>query len=163
MKTFLMKTQIGAVSVLLILINCGSTPDQTIVQESIEFAIVKSVKVSGNTNEYTFSVELKSPDKGCNQYANWWEVITPNGELIYRRVLAHSHVDEQPFTRNGGKVKIALDQEVIVRAHMHPSGYGSGNIAMKGSVQSGFVEYNISGGFASDLENQAPLPAGCAF
>ncbi len=158
-----MKTQIVAVLVLLFLINCGSTPDQSIEEESIEFAIVKSVKVSGTNNEYTFSVELKSPDKGCNQYANWWEVITVDGKLIYRRILAHSHVDEQPFTRSGGIVAIAADQEVIVRAHMHPDGYGSGTIAMKGSVQSGFVEYNIPDGYASDLEDQQPLPTGCAF
>ena len=158
-----MKAQTGFVLVLLILFNCGSTTSQPEIEETDEFAIVKSVKVSGNSSEYTFSVEVKSPDKGCSQYANWWEVISPDGKLIYRRVLAHSHVDEQPFTRSGEKVKIIPDQEVIVRAHMHPSGYGSGNIAMKGSVQTGFVEYDITDGFASDLEDQEPLPTGCAF
>ncbi len=158
-----MKAQTGFVLVLLLLFNCGSTTSQFEMEEAEEFAIVKSVKVSGNSGEYTFSVELKSPDKGCTQYANWWEVITPDGQLIYRRVLGHSHVDEQPFTRSGGKVKIADGQEVIVRAHMHPGGYGSGKIAMKGSVQSGFIEFDAPEDFASDLEDQQPLPTGCAF
>ena len=102
-------------------------------------AVVEDVKVSGNENAYSFAVTLKSPDSGCKQYADWWEVISEDGKtLIYRRILAHSHVDEQPFTRSGGAVAIAANTEVIIRAHMFPSGYGDGIIAMKGSVANGF-------------------------
>ena len=156
-----MKAQTGFVLVLLPLFICGSA--QLEMEDTDEYAIVKSVKISGKSGDYTFSVELKSPDIGCTQYANWWEVITPEGKLIYRRVLGHSHVDEQPFTRSGGKVKITEGREVIVRAHMHPGGYGTGKIALKGSVQSGFVAYNAPEGFASELEEHQPLPLGCAF
>ena len=59
-----------------------------------EKASVVSVSVSGNTNNYNFSVGVSSPDTGCNQYANWWEVITEEGTLLYRRILGHSHVSE---------------------------------------------------------------------
>ena len=127
-------------------------------------AIVQAVKISGSENAYTFAVTLKSPDTGCEQYANWWEVISADGNtLIYRRILGHSHVDEQPFTRSGGAVEIAADAEVIIRAHMHPLGYGEGEITMQGSVANGFTAFNITADFAADLEGVAPQPTGCAF
>ena len=145
---------------LLLLVNCNST-----VSDNTEttYANVVSINVSGSENNYTFAATLKSPDKGCSQYANWWEVISTDGRLIYRRILAHSHVSEQPFTRSGGPVNIRDDSVVIVRAHMHPSGYGSGEIAMKGSVKTSFSAYEIAEDFAATLEDQDPLPSGCAF
>lgn len=44
--------------------------------------------------------------------------MSTDGKLLYRRVLLHSHVDEQPFTRSGGPVPIQTDSVVWVRAHM---------------------------------------------
>lgn len=131
---------------------------------SSKHAIVQDVKVSGNENAYSFAVTLKSPDIGCEQYANWWEVISADGNtLIYRRILGHSHVEEQPFTRSGGKVAISVNTEVIIRAHMHPTGYGEGKIAMKGSGANGFVAIDMIADFGGDLEGVIPQPSGCAF
>jgi len=124
-------------------------------------ADVIEVNVTGNPNNYTFSVTIESPDTGCNQYANWWEVITLDGQLIYRRVLGHSHINEQPFTRTGGPVNISADVEVIVRAWMHPTGYG-GKV-YKGSVANGFECTVLSGEFAKALSEQEPLPTSCPF
>ncbi len=124
-------------------------------------ADVLSVSVSRAENTYQFSVEIRSPDTGCEQYADWWEVITEDGELIYRRILAHSHVSEQPFKRSGGPVAISADTIVIVRAHMHPDGYGGG--AFQGSVAAGFEAIQLETGFASGLEEVDPLPSGCGF
>ena len=124
-------------------------------------AEVIKVKVTGSINDYTFSVTLKSPDTGCDQYANWWEVISPGGDLIYRRILGHSHVNEQPFTRSGGVVSITNDQEVIVRVHMNNIGYSSN--AMKGSATNGFKPVILDRDFAIDLETSEPQPSGCAF
>ena len=127
-------------------------------------AIVKDIKVSGGENAYNFAVTLKSRDQGCEQYANWWEIVSPDGNtLIYRRILAHSHVDEQPFTRSGGKVVITANTEVVIRAHMHPTGYGVGKIAMKGSVTNGFAAIDVAADFGADLEGESPQPNGCAF
>ena len=69
---------------------------------SIGSANVMQVSVGGNPGSYTFSVTIESPDSGCDQYADWWEVVSPEGQLIYRRVLLHSHVREQPFHSLGG-------------------------------------------------------------
>ncbi len=79
-------------------------------------AEIVSVVVSGNENGYSFSVGIKSPDTGCDQYADWWEIISEDGNLVYRRVLAHSHVDEQPFVRSGGPVAVTKEQTVYIRA-----------------------------------------------
>jgi hypothetical protein len=131
------------------------------VNPSSTLADVISVEVSGTENDYRFAVEIRSPDTGCEQYADWWEAVTEDGELIYRRILAHSHVNEQPFTRSGGPAAISADTIVIVRAHMHPDGYGGA--AFKGSVQAGFEEIQLEADFAPELEFTDPLPDGCAF
>ncbi len=128
-----------------------------------KLAVVLSVSATGSDRNYTFEVELKSPDTGCDQYANWWEVLTEDGQLLYRRILAHSHVNEQPFKRSGGSANALADQVLIIRGHMHPGGYGSGKIAMKGSVKTGFKVYDMPEGFAADMEKQSPQPTGCAF
>jgi hypothetical protein len=141
---------------------CQQETNSTVT--SSEPAIVQDIKVSGNENTYTFAVTLKSPDTGCEQYANWWEVISADGNtLIYRRILGHSHVDEQPFSRSGGKVAITANTEVVIRAHMHPTGYGEGIIAMKGTVATGFIATNVGADFGADLEGVSPQSNGCAF
>ncbi len=122
---------------------------------------VTEVSVEGNENDYTFSVTLESPDTGCAQYADWWEIIGLDGTLIYRRILTHSHVGEQPFSRAGGPVNIGENIQVYVRAHMNNTGYGSS--VFKGSVATGFLSEELDPKFAKELESQVPLPSGCAF
>jgi len=152
---------------LLFISSCNSSDDTVIPEEveiieTLEQAEVVSVSVSGNENSYNFSVGILSPDIGCEQYANWWEVISEDGsELIYRRILGHSHVNEQPFVRSGGIVEISNHQTVIIRSHMNTSSFGTK--AFKGSVTSGFFAFTIDDDFAANLESQEPLPTSCAF
>jgi len=122
---------------------------------------VTTAVVSGDPGNYTFSVTIQSPDTGCAQYADWWEVIRPDGSLIYRRILTHSHVNEQPFTRSGGPVNITPDDEIIVRAHMNNQGYGEQ--VLRGSVNQGILAESLDASFAIELATSAPLPDGCAF
>ncbi len=125
-------------------------------------ANVVAVRTSGNGGAYDFAVTLRSPDTGCDRYADWWEVITPDGALRYRRILAHSHVDEQPFTRSGGPVDVQPNARVIVRAHMNDTGYGG--TAFSGSAESGFAaDPSVTAELAPKLAEQSPLPNGCAF
>lgn len=125
------------------------------------FSDVLSVRVTGNPGSYQFAVEVSSPDTGCEQYADWWEVISEDGELLYRRILLHSHVEEQPFTRSGGPVEIDADSVVYVRAHLSTGGYG-GQV-LKGTVQGGFEPAEVETGFGSGLERIPPKPEDCAF
>ena len=132
-----------------------------VVAMKTEGADVNAVQASGSPGAYSFNVTVKSPDTGCKQYADWWEVVSEDGKLLYRRVLLHSHVGEQPFTRSGGPVPIQPDTVVWVRAHMNTSGYGGA--AHKGSVKAGFKPAIPDAGFAAGLAKQAPLPDGCNF
>ncbi len=149
-----------------ILTSCNDNDDNTnnngtINNNSNQILEIVSVTTSGNSNNYTFNVGITSPDTGCEQYANWWEVITEDGALVYRRILGHSHVNEQPFIRSGGSVTISEDQIVIIRAHMNNSGYGGK--AFKGSVSSGFSKITLQNDFALELAELEPQPNGCAF
>lgn len=134
---------------------------ETMDNSSHELADVISVQVSGGEGAYQFSVEVSSPDTGCDQYADWWEIVTEVGELVYRRVLLHSHVGEQPFTRSGGPVAIDASTQVWVRAHMNTGGYGG--MALRGSVQAGFEPADLDPDFAPGLADEPPLPEDCAF
>jgi len=152
---------------LLFIGSCNSSDDTVISEETevieiLDRAEVVSVSVSGNENSYTFSVGILSTETGCDQYANWWEVISEDGnELIYRRILGHSHINEQPFIRSGGAVEISNNQTVIIRAHMNTSSFGIK--VFKGTVASGFSAFTLDDDFATNLELQEPLPTSCAF
>ena len=124
-------------------------------------ADVEAVSVSGTPGSYTFSVTVSSPDTGCDHYADWWEVLSESGDLLYRRVLLHSHVDEQPFTRTCGPEDARRDKTVIARAHMNLARYGG--VAMRGSLIDGFNSVILTTGFGDGVETMAPLPDGCAF
>ena len=155
-----------ALILVLMLSGCSSItqsqiPPKDTVMNNKAIAKVIEVEATGKADSYTFAVTVKSPDTGCDRYADWWEVVTPEGELIYRRVLLHSHVDEQPFTRTGGSVAVGSDREVIVRVHMSPDGYSS--LVQQGTVKSGFAATTLAEGFATDLESVEPLPKNCAF
>lgn len=128
---------------------------------NIESASITGIAVSGTENNYSFNVTIESPDTGCAQYADWWEVFDEAGNLLYRRILAHSHVDEQPFTRSGGPINIDRNTTVYIRAHMNNLGYGT--VLHKGTVENGFEETRQNQDFHSALVTAKPLPGKCAF
>jgi hypothetical protein len=143
----------------LLLLSCGA--DLPAADDAPTLADVVEVAVSGQPGTYTFAVTVRSPDAGCERYADWWEVALADGTLVHRRILAHSHVEEQPFTRSSGPVAVSADDEIIVRAHLAPGGYGGR--ALGGSVGGGFVETTLDAGWGAALESVAPQPDGCAF
>ena len=139
-----------------------STNEQIFVDIRLEDqAKVIGVECMGQPNNYTIDVTIESPDIGCDQYADWWEVVTADSVLVYRRILTHSHVDEQPFTRSGGVVDVGADDFIYVRAHMNNLGYGSQ--VFIGNVREGLQIDTIDPNFALSLQELAPLPQDCAF
>ncbi len=76
-------------------------------------------------NTYSFEVTVRHSDEGWKHYANKWDVTAPDETVLGTRILAHPHVDEQPFTRSLSGVKIPENiAEVTVRAHDLVHGYG---------------------------------------
>jgi hypothetical protein len=122
---------------------------------------VTGVSATGVEEAYSFAVTIRADELGCEQYTDWWEVLSPQGDLLYRRILNHSHVDEQPFTRSGEPVPVFADSEIIVRSHLFPVGF-EGQV-MSGSVAAGFELTTLSNDFSPDLEGMPPLPGDCLF
>ena len=90
---------------------------------------VKVRHTSGNS--YSFDVTVRHADEGWKHYANKWEVMAPDNAVLGTRVLAHPHVDEQPFTRSLSGVKIPENiTEVTVRAHDLVHEYGGKTVTV---------------------------------
>ena len=72
----------------------------------------------------TFSVTLEHGDEGWNHYANQWDVLTLDGNLLGSRVLYHPHENEQPFTRSLSGVAVPAGIESVkIRARDSKHGY----------------------------------------
>jgi len=110
-------------------------------------------------SSYSLYATIKSSDKDCNHYVDWWEAVSEDGKLLYRRTLGHPHSTEQPFNRGGSSSNINEDTVFYIRAHIHPDGYS--NKGMKGSVKTSFVATDIPEGFASELAKTGEMPGGC--
>jgi hypothetical protein len=89
-------------------------------------ADVVDVAVSCNSDSICrFDVTVRHDDEGWEHFANRWEILSPDGEVLATRELAHPHVNEQPFTRSLGNVSIPPGlSKVLVRAHDLVHEYG---------------------------------------
>lgn len=82
---------------------------------------------AGNT--FSFEVTVEHADEGWDHYADAFEIVTLEGEVLAVRTLYHPHVNEQPFTRGLGNLEIPYGiDEVIVRARDSVHGYGGEEI-----------------------------------
>ena len=162
--------KLGYFSFLVLVLLACANQDSNDMNEALEemtmqiqeSAKIVGVECIGQPNNYTLNVSILSPDTGCDQYADWWEVITPSGELIYRRILAHSHVNEQPFTRSGGTVDVGPTDTIIIRAHMNNLGYGT-QIYRGIVLDNAMIQDSLPMDFAEELQTTDPLPEDCAF
>lgn len=75
----------------------------TAMASEIEIVDVRATK-SGDS--WHFDVTLLHNDTGWDHYADGWRVVGPDGDVYGTRILAHPHVNEQPFTRSLGGVAI---------------------------------------------------------
>ncbi|MFP6729021.1 MAG: hypothetical protein VCD50_02415 [Alphaproteobacteria bacterium] len=90
-----------------------------------EVDVEKVVVRQSTAGVYGFDVTLRHADSGWEHYADRWEIRDGEGNLLGTRLLAHPHVNEQPFTRSLGGVAIAAGlTRVTVAAHDSQHGYG---------------------------------------
>lgn len=77
---------------------------------------------------YRFDVTLKHADTGWDHYADAFEVLAPDGTVLGTRILAHPHVNEQPFTRSLDGVRI-LDGVTQVQVRGRDKIHGLGGVS----------------------------------
>ncbi len=132
-------------------------PVEATTSEPVSYADVLFVRAVETAPEtWTFSVTVAHPDEGWEHYADGWDVVLPDGTTVkpqpnapFTRVLAHPHVDEQPFTRSASRIHIPADvQRVRVRAHDSRHGWGGREVVVDlGTAQGGdFEVQRLAGG-----------------
>lgn len=123
----------------------SSTP-QTEEEESAANADVTFVRAEqAEDGAWRFQVTVEHPDTGWEDYADGWDVVTPEGTVLkpdpespFTRLLLHPHVDEQPFTRSQSGITIPPElQQVTVRAHDLVDGFGGQEVVVDLSRESG--------------------------
>jgi hypothetical protein len=104
---------------------------------------VRAVQAQDGT--WTFHVTVQHPDTGWEDYADGWDVLTPDGTVLkpdpespFTRLLLHPHENEQPFTRSQNGIVIPTGAtRVRVRAHDLVDGYGGREVLVDLTVRSG--------------------------
>lgn len=82
-------------------------------------------------NRCDFTVTVLHTDEGWDHYADRWQVLGPDGEVLGTRTLLHPHEHEQPFTRSLEGVAIPPDiDHVTLRAHDSVHGDGGRSIGV---------------------------------
>ena len=125
-----MMTRIGRLAVLAALSVFGAG-EATAGKASV----VKATASQGAGGVDSFSATVAHADTGWKHYADKFEVLTPDGTVLATRILVHPHVDEQPFTRDLGNVKIPAGiTSVIVRAwdNVHKAGEKTFTVKLPG-------------------------------
>ena len=84
---------------------------------------IVDVRAAPSSAGWRFDVTLRHDDEGWGHYADGWEVRGPDGAVLGHRVLAHPHVNEQPFTRSLSGVAIQ-DGTAEVTIHAHDKVHG---------------------------------------
>ena len=155
---------VTAVAALLLLSACGTTPipptpaaPSPTAQAPIETSPPPATEERGNADvlhvravqasdeRWTFYVTVEHPDTGWEDYADGWDVLTPDGEVIkpdpdspFTRLLLHPHENEQPFTRSQSGIVVPVGvSRVLVRAHDLVDGYGGREVWVDLTIRSG--------------------------
>ncbi|MGB7431792.1 MAG: hypothetical protein WA921_04910 [Ahrensia sp.] len=74
---------------------------------------------------WSFDVTVAHADEGWDHYADAFDVLSMDGETLGQRILAHPHVNEQPFTRSlrGVVIDEQITQvKIVARDSVHAYG-----------------------------------------
>ena len=89
-----------------------------------EADVLKAEISAKGSGVYRIDVTARHEDAGWDHYANRWDILDLNGNVLGSRVLAHPHDNEQPFTRS---LTVNLPEGisvVVIRAHDTVHGLG---------------------------------------
>ena len=99
-------------------VSTASPPETTSASDAAVEGCAHVVGVDSRRDgtSYTFSVTVSSTETGWDKYADAWVVKTEAGDVLGERILAHPHVEEQPFTRSQSGIVIPDGVERVVVA-----------------------------------------------
>ena len=119
--------------------------DNDLFSESLDYAQVTYVKASQSSNgSWCFDTQVRHNDEGWQHYADAWQVVSQQGDVLGERVLLHPHKNEQPFTRRLCGIEIPNDTtKVTVRARCNVHGFGGHEIVVDTTLSKG-AGYSIS-------------------
>lgn len=102
--------------------------------------VVQVAALLESTGRWSFSVTVRHNDEGWEHYAGLWEVIDPETAVVLgRRVLAHPHDNEQPFSRSQSGIVIPAETTVVlVRAKCTKHGFEGKAVLVDLSIPEGF-------------------------
>jgi hypothetical protein len=94
---------------------------------------------------WTFHVTVEHPDTGWDDYADGWDLVTPDGSVLkpdpdspFTRLLLHPHENEQPFTRSQSGIRIPGGvTHLRARAHDLVDGYGGREVIVDLTADAG--------------------------
>jgi hypothetical protein len=123
-----------------------STPapsPETIGTANADVLYVRAVEAAEGT--WTFHVAVQHPDTGWEDYADGWDVLTPDDTVLkpdpdspFTRLLLHPHENEQPFTRSQSGIVIPPGVTLVrVRAHDLVDGFGGREVVVDLTALSG--------------------------
>jgi TolB protein len=107
----------------------------------VEF-VVAELQSNGT---WRFTVTVRHPDTGWEDYADGWDVVLPDGTVVlsdenatFTRLLLHPHETEQPFTRSQSGLEIPEGiTTVTVRAHDIVDGWGGQTVTLDLTQEAG--------------------------
>ncbi len=126
--------------ILLFVCMIGITTMVSAAEVTIEHAQFKQ-----RDGAWKVDVTLRHADSGWDHYANEWRIVDAKGTVLARRVLAHPHVDEQPFTRSIHFAKIPAQTRIVfIEARDSVHGWSQDRIKVDLDQRSG-DRYQVQG------------------
>jgi hypothetical protein len=93
-------------------------------------AEIVGVEAEPSPDGWRVSVTIRHADTGWDDYADGWRVVA-DGEVVGTRVLAHPHVEEQPFTRSMSGIEIPEDVGTVeVESSTNVTGWGGERVRL---------------------------------
>lgn len=90
-----------------------------------EADVVSATATPTGGDTWRIEATVRHADEGWDHYANAFEVLDPQGQVLGVRELLHPHVNEQPFTRSLSGVVIPPEMAFItIRAKDSVHEYG---------------------------------------
>ena len=97
-----------------------------------EADVIDATAKRQSDGRYVVAATIRHADEGWEHFADKFEVLGPDGKVLGTRVLAHPHVEEQPFTRSLSGVAVPDGVgEIRVRAHDKVHGFGGKEFTIK--------------------------------